>query len=43
MDVTTKVKKPVEAIQCANTFSLLQRKMYKKVESKLEAEIDRTV
>lgn len=28
MDVTTKVKKPVEAIQCANTFSLLQRKMY---------------
>ena len=28
MEVTTKVKKPVEAIQCANTFSLLQRKMY---------------
>lgn len=28
MDITAKVKKPVEAIQCANTFSLLQRKMY---------------
>ena len=28
MEVTAKVKKPVEAIQCANTFSLLQRKMY---------------
>lgn len=28
MDLTAKVKKPVEAIQCANTFSLLQRKMY---------------
>lgn len=28
MDVTTKVKKPIEAIQCVNTFSLLQRKMY---------------
>ncbi len=28
LEVTTKVKKPVEAIQCANTFSLLQRKMY---------------
>lgn len=28
LDITTKVKKPVEAIQCANTFSLLQRKMY---------------
>lgn len=28
MDITTKVKKPIEAIQCANTFSLLQRKMY---------------
>jgi plasmid replication initiation protein len=28
MDMTAKVKKPVEAIQCANTFSLLQRKMY---------------
>ncbi|MDP3562436.1 MAG: replication initiation protein [Legionellaceae bacterium] len=28
MEITAKVKKPVEAIQCANTFSLLQRKMY---------------
>lgn len=28
MRTVTKVKKPVEAIQCANTFSLLQRKMY---------------
>ena len=28
MEVIAKVKKPVEAIQCANTFSLLQRKMY---------------
>ncbi len=28
MDLIVKVKKPVEAIQCANTFSLLQRKMY---------------
>lgn len=28
MDVIAKVKKPVEAIQCANNFSLLQRKMY---------------
>lgn len=28
MNITSKVKKPVEAIQCANTFSLLQRKMY---------------
>ncbi len=28
MDAITKVKKPIEAIQCANTFSLLQRKMY---------------
>ena len=28
MDMTAKVKKPVEAIQCSNTFSLLQRKMY---------------
>ena len=28
MEVTTKVKKPIEAIQCTNTFSLLQRKMY---------------
>ncbi len=28
MDLTTKVKKPIEAIQCANSFSLLQRKMY---------------
>lgn len=28
MDVTAKVKKPIEAIQCVNTFSLLQRKMY---------------
>ena len=28
MDVIEKVKKPVEAIQCANNFSLLQRKMY---------------
>jgi plasmid replication initiation protein len=28
MDLITKVKKPVEAIQCVNTFSLLQRKMY---------------
>ena len=28
MDLNTKVKKPVEAIQCVNTFSLLQRKMY---------------
>ena len=28
MDITAKVKKPVEAIQCANAFSLLQRKMY---------------
>lgn len=28
MDINAKVKKPVEAIQCANTFSLLQRKMY---------------
>ena len=28
LDTTAKVKKPVEAIQCANTFSLLQRKMY---------------
>lgn len=28
LEVTAKVKKPVEAIQCANTFSLLQRKMY---------------
>lgn len=28
MNMTAKVKKPVEAIQCANTFSLLQRKMY---------------
>ncbi len=26
--MTAKVKKPVEAIQCTNTFSLLQRKMY---------------
>jgi plasmid replication initiation protein len=25
---TKEIKKPVEAIQCANTFSLLQRKMY---------------
>ncbi len=28
MDAITKVKKPIEAIQCSNTFSLLQRKMY---------------
>ena len=28
MDLMKKVKKPVEAIQCVNTFSLLQRKMY---------------
>ena len=28
MDAITKVKKPIEAIQCVNTFSLLQRKMY---------------
>lgn len=28
MNIAEKVKKPVEAIQCANTFSLLQRKMY---------------
>lgn len=28
LDIKTTVKKPVEAIQCANTFSLLQRKMY---------------
>jgi plasmid replication initiation protein len=27
-EVLTDVKKPVEAIQCANTFSLIQRKMY---------------
>lgn len=28
MSQEEKIKKPVEAIQCANTFSLLQRKMY---------------
>src|SRR6185312_6249619 len=28
MGFVEKVKKPVEAIQCSNTFSLLQRKMY---------------
>jgi plasmid replication initiation protein len=27
-EILTDVKKPVEAIQCANTFSLIQRKMY---------------
>ncbi len=27
-EIFTVVKKPVEAIQCANTFSLIQRKMY---------------
>jgi len=27
-ETLTDVKKPVEAIQCANTFSLIQRKMY---------------
>jgi plasmid replication initiation protein len=27
-EIITDVKKPVEAIQCANTFSLIQRKMY---------------